>query len=412
MRIVVSGEGTRGDLYPLLALGEALREAGHSVSVCAPSNFEHEVTSRGFPFASSGLDIREYVGRHARDLTRGGLGMARAQRVYLDTLLKQGFEALHAATEGADLLIGGGVCLAGATIAAQRSIPYRYLAYCPPLLPSDEHTPVFLASRHRWPVWLNRLAWRWLIPLVFWPVVRAVNERRRAVGIAPERDAFRLTLGEAPVLLATDAELAPPPRDCRLEVRSIGALQTDVEGPLPEKLERFLDAGPPPVYFGFGSMPDEDPERTTRMLIAASERAGCRALISAGWAGLGESALPESVFALGPASHARLFPRVAAVVHHGGAGTTTTAARAGVPQVVVPHLLDQHYWAERVLQLGVAPPPLQRRRLGVGGLGDALRAVLDNEWIQRRAAELGERLRRGDPLSPEQRSTLVERVLA
>jgi vancomycin aglycone glucosyltransferase len=44
---------------------------------------------------------------------------------------------------------------------------------------------------------------------------------------------------------------------------------------------------------------------------------------------------------------------VAAVVHHGGAGTTTTAARAGAPQVVVPQIADQPYWAGRVAELGI-----------------------------------------------------------
>jgi vancomycin aglycone glucosyltransferase len=44
---------------------------------------------------------------------------------------------------------------------------------------------------------------------------------------------------------------------------------------------------------------------------------------------------------------------VAAVVHHGGAGTTTTAARAGAPQVVVPQIVDQPYWAGRVAALGI-----------------------------------------------------------
>ncbi|HVF18402.1 MAG TPA: nucleotide disphospho-sugar-binding domain-containing protein, partial [Steroidobacteraceae bacterium] len=39
--------------------------------------------------------------------------------------------------------------------------------------------------------------------------------------------------------------------------------------------------------------------------------------------------------------------------HHGGAGTTTTAARAGTPQVVVPQIADQPYWASRVWDLGI-----------------------------------------------------------
>ena len=40
-------------------------------------------------------------------------------------------------------------------------------------------------------------------------------------------------------------------------------------------------------------------------------------------------------------------------MHHGGAGTTTTAARAGAPQVVVPRIVDQPYWAGRVADLGI-----------------------------------------------------------
>jgi vancomycin aglycone glucosyltransferase len=167
--------------------------------------------------------------------------------------------------------------------------------------------------------------------------------------------------------------------------------------PLPEKLEQFLAAGPAPVYFGFGSMPDHDPRATTELLLAVAERVGCRALISRGWAELGEAALPEHVMAVGDVSHARLFPRTAAVVHHGGAGTTHSAARAGVPQIVVPHLLDQFYFARRVHELGVATPAIARRKLTVSRLAERVSALLDHELLAERAAELGRRLAALDP---------------
>ena len=54
-----------------------------------------------------------------------------------------------------------------------------------------------------------------------------------------------------------------------------------------------------------------------------------------------------------PFNQQALFGRVAAVVHHGGAGTTTTVARAGAPQVVVPQMADQPYFAGRVADLGI-----------------------------------------------------------
>ena len=120
-------------------------------------------------------------------------------------------------------------------------------------------------------------------------------------------------------------------------------------------------------------------------------------MISRGWAGLAGDSLPENVFAVGGVSHAPLFPRVALVVHHGGAGTTTTAARAGVPQVVVPHVLDQFYWARRVSLLGLGPPPLPRSRLCAEGLAATLASTLDNDVLAERARALGARLREVPP---------------
>jgi len=42
-------------------------------------------------------------------------------------------------------------------------------------------------------------------------------------------------------------------------------------------------------------------------------------------------------------------------MHHGGSGTTHSVARAGKPQVVMPLIIDQPYWAYRVQQLGIGP---------------------------------------------------------
>ena len=82
-------------------------------------------------------------------------------------------------------------------------------------------------------------------------------------------------------------------------------------------VEEFLSAGSAPVYFGFGSMPDQNPTRTTLRLLRAVEIAGVRALIARGAAGLGSGDLPRGVLAVGATPHGKLFPRCAAVVHHG-----------------------------------------------------------------------------------------------
>jgi UDP:flavonoid glycosyltransferase YjiC (YdhE family) len=142
-------------------------------------------------------------------------------------------------------------------------------------------------------------------------------------------------------------------------------------------------------------MPAEDPEALTRTVVAAVEQAGVRAVLHRGWAGLGGTDLPDGIQLVGSVSHPRLFPRMAAVVHHGGAGTTANALRAGVPQVVVPHVLDQHWWAERVRRLGVGPPAPTMRRLDVDRLARAIRTAAQSAGLRDRAHETATQIDRG-----------------
>ena len=133
---------------------------------------------------------------------------------------------------------------------------------------------------------------------------------------------------------------------------------------------------------------------------------GCRAIISRGWARLGDGPLPHGVMAIGAVSHASLFPRLSAVVHHGGAGTTHTASRAGVPQIVVPHVLDQFYFARRVQTLGVAPPPIPRAKLNVARLAAVVRDTIENQQLGARAADLARELADLGPVSPQASAVL------
>lgn len=390
MRIALAVDGTRGDVHPMLALGELFRDAGHTVIVCGPPDAEPDCRERGFELRPMGVDVRQFLDQEADGIARGRLAFAMSGRRYFEATIRRQFERLPPATADVDRILGAGLCFAGASAAELHGVPYRMVAYCPVLLPSAEHPP-FIAPAWGTPRWLNRLLWRLLVPPLSALVGVRINQQRRALGLPPSRDLYRALLSQRPILAASSA-LAPLPRDCRIPVDTIPHLHLPAGDPLPEKLESFLAAGPAPVYIGFGSMTDPRPEQTTACILEAVERAGCRAIVSAGWAGLGTGPLPENVFRVGSVDHARLFPRVAAVVHHGGAGTTTTSARAGVPQIVVPHGVDQYYWAGRVQALGVAPPPLPRHRLDAAGLATALRATLDNELLRERAAELAERV--------------------
>jgi vancomycin aglycone glucosyltransferase len=400
MKIAIAAEGTRGDIYPMLALAKRFEARGDEVIFCAPPDFAQAADDRGLAFRPIGLDIREYLTSEAKALHGGGLALVKAAGELFQDNIRRQFAELHVAAAGCDGLVSAGTQMAASSIAESFGVPHRFIVYDPILLRSETHPPV-ICRRPDLPRWVNRMLWRLQGKLLHLAMGRTINRERAALGLAPTRDTYRLLLGNAPVLAAED-RIAPIPFDADA-IRCVGCLHPFDETPLPEKLETFLDAGPTPIYIGFGSMTDPDPDRSTAMLLEAIDRAGVRAIISEGWAGLGGVSLPSHVMVIGPVDHSSLFRRVAAVVHHGGAGTTTTAARAGAPQILGPHVLDQFHWAARIQRLGVGPGPLARRQLTAAGLAYHLRAVCENEWLAANAADLGEKLRRdlatrGDPL--------------
>ena len=405
MRVVVAAEGTRGDVYPMLALARSLLAAGHSVRLCTPPDFEAEAAATGAEFVSLRSEVRSFIRGSAAAIHGGAIAMMREMSRWGELSLANQFRVLPDAVAGSDFVIGAGTIIGGASAAERHGVPYRAVVYTPAVLPSADHTPCLwpLQLRSRW---LNRALWRVARGGLDLALRRELNRARASIGLAAVRDVYPHMLSTRP-LLAVDRSLAPAPRDCPVPVEQLRCLHPHAPGPLPAKLESFLAAGPPPVFFGFGSMPDPDPRATTRRLLAAIETLGCRAIVSEGWAGLGEGALPEGVITIGAIDHASLFPRVAAVVHHGGSGTTHTAARAGAPQLVVPHVLDQFYFARRVVELGIGLAAPRPARLDEAGLVARLGALLDNEWLASRARELADELRALGPLEPD-----LDRVLA
>jgi vancomycin aglycone glucosyltransferase len=178
----------------------------------------------------------------------------------------------------------------------------------------------------------------------------ALNSHRASLGLTPVDDVRAHVFSDDP-WLAADPALAPWPDPDDASVLQTGAWLWEDARPLLPELESFLDAGAPPVCFSFGSMRAQP--SLARIMVDAARALGRRAILSRGWADLSLEDAGPDVLTIGEVNVRALFPRVAAIVHHGGAGTTTAAALAGTPQVVVPQIYDQHYWAGRVQQLGI-----------------------------------------------------------
>ncbi|KAI7091795.1 UDP-Glycosyltransferase/glycogen phosphorylase, partial [Hortaea werneckii] len=159
------------------------------------------------------------------------------------------------------------------------------------------------------------------------------------------------------------------------------------------ELKAFLDAGPPPVYIGFGSIVLDDPNGMTQLLFEAVRQSGQRALVSKGWGGMGADELgkPDGVYMLGNVPHDWLFKQVSCVVHHGGAGTTAAGITAGRPTVVVPFFGDQPFWGSMVARAGAGPDPIPHKQLTAEKLADAIKFCLRPE-SQNSAHELANKI--------------------
>ena len=131
------------------------------------------------------------------------------------------------------------------------------------------------------------------------------------------------------------------------------------------------------MFVGFGSMSGAGTDRVERMIVEAVSATGRRCIVGAGWVGLGASALPPGWRVVRDAPHALLFPRTAVVVHHGGSGTTASALRAGVPQVLLPLILDQFHHAHRLPLAGIAPRPVPMEKITATELAGAIQAALE-----------------------------------
>ncbi|MFJ8959795.1 glycosyltransferase [Lentzea sp. NPDC102401] len=396
MRICIVAIDTRGGVQPYAALAGGLRRAGHEVRIVAPEDFTGWLTGMG-------LDAVPLTGR-MDDAARAAAGARFSggvvPRGMREQLVQQSL--LHARelldyAAGSDAVLGGvGGGVLGVDVAERLGVPFVH-AHLQPVGAVSSALPGVLTP---WiPGWTGAVGnlvgsaiTESALTLPFRAVSRAV--RTEVLGLPRRRSRPR----QAPLsLYGLSRHVVSAPATWNLT--GYWFLPEDRTWAPPVELERFLNAGEAPVCIGFGSMIGADPAATARLITEAVHQAGVRAVLLTGWGGMSDIATTDNVFVIDQAPHSWLFPRARAVVHHGGAGTTAAALRAGVPSVVVPHGVDQPFWAKRIADLGVGPRPLPRSTLSVHSLAAALHAAVTDDRMRTRAALLGERIRTEDGIT-------------
>jgi len=388
MRVLLAPHGSRGDVQPMLALAHALRDRGHEAVFSAPANFTAWLLAHGFAAEPNGIDVEMLLQEGAENLQS-----LRWQLRHLAAMVDTLFAALAPASAGADMIVSSGIQLAAPSIAEWRDVPCAYASFCPCALPSAEWPPPPV-NRHNLPRWLNRLLWTLGGPATSLALRGPINRGRTALGLRPVDDVLSHIAGDL-TIVAADRDLAPLPDDAPDRAVATDAwILHDDNVELDPRVDSFLHTDPAPVYVGFGSMVAPRVAELAAAAIEAVRAVGRPAIVAGGWAGLERYIAPGGdVLAADTLPHGRVLPRVAAAIHHGGAGTTTAVARAGVPQVLLPHILDQFFWARRVAELGLGPRAIPVDLVTADQLADRVETAVADPAIRARAAGMAPAIR-------------------
>jgi vancomycin aglycone glucosyltransferase len=349
MRVLLTTWGSRGDVEPVVGLAVRLRELGAEALVAAPPDDEFVALMDrvGVPLVPLGPTVRSVVAGERPPTHADAFRLA-------PELVAARFETLGKAAEGCDALLATGLIPVGArSVAEKLGIPYVFACFHTIGMPSPYLPPVARPGKPSSAAETdNKVLWEQDAQRVYELYGNAENTHRAAIGLPPVDNVRDYAFTDRP-WLAADPILCPWQGLLSLDLLQTGPWILPDDRPLPDEVEAFLDAGEPPVYVGFGSMAMLGSTGLARDVIEAVRAHGLRVILGRGWAGLAGIDDRDDCLVVGEINHQALFRRVAAVVHHGGAGTTTTTTLAGAPQVVVPQIVDQPFWARRVAELGI-----------------------------------------------------------
>jgi UDP:flavonoid glycosyltransferase YjiC (YdhE family) len=402
-RIVLATFGSLGDLHPYIALAIGLNARGHEAVLATSATYREKIEALGIRFHAVRPEIpmdREVL-LPLFDARRGPEHLVRGMMM---TALRDSYEDTLATSEGADLLVAHPLTFAVRLVAEKQQLPWATTVLAP-LAFFSVHDPPVLAPAP----FLSKL--RFLGPAFYRPLFRLMtstvrgwtrpwHELRRELGLpSVHEDPMFLESASPALILALYSEvLGARQPDWPPQTVTTGFAFYDRDGAegLPSVLERFLEAGEPPIVFTLGSSAVLDAGEFYEHSARAAHELGRRAVLLVG-RDLDNvpAALPPGVAAFDYAPYSELFPRAAAIVHSGGIGTTAQALRSGRPMLVVPFAFDQPDNAERVRRIG-AGLTLARRRYDTKSAVRALAQLLGEPSFATSAAAAAQRIRRED----------------
>jgi UDP:flavonoid glycosyltransferase YjiC (YdhE family) len=406
-RIVISTFGSFGDIHPYVAIALELKARGHVPVIATSEVYREKMEALGLEFhpvrpVMPSYDQPDEIGKLIEEVMEASDGSEKVMNLLLP-YLREIYDDLNAAAEGADLILTHPLPLVGPIVAQMRKLPWVSSVLAPISLFSAHDPPVL----PQLPGLYHLLKLHPAIARAFFRLALSKLEKMMAP-VYQLRAELGLARGEQPlmagqhsprcVLALFSKVMATPQPDWPNHTVVTGFPLYDRrdffgETGVPPGLIQFLDEGEPPIVFTLGSSAFWVARDFYRDSIEVAGALGRRALLLIGHArNLPAESLPAGVAAFEYAPYSEVLPRACAIVHQGGVGTTGQGLRSGRPVLILPHAHDQFDNGARVARLGCGRV-LPRPRYSVKTATKELKTLLGNPRYAERAAEIPEIMR-------------------
>jgi vancomycin aglycone glucosyltransferase len=385
MKIVFFVYGSRGDVQPMLALATALKEKGHNILFIANPENEELVKSYDCNFVPFGPNVKEQIKENAR-LKRSPFKASSSAMKEFKGYIEDQMNLLPDIIKGSDLILNAGLGMGVATAADIANVRYRFIIFYPMLLGAGTEGPFFSRFKEKAGVFMANVLLR-----------SSINKIRAKEGVKPIEDVSKSYAGKH-VIVAVEPSLNQVKKGVTATYTQTGYMFLPSKIGLPGIAEKFIAAGTPPVFIGFGSNPIYYPQELSQMFERISKETGQRLIVSRGWSELVPGNSSGEVLYVDEMPYELLFPKMAAVIHHGGTGTMAYAARAGVPQAGFPYMADQFSNRDQIAKLGIGPKTCDFLKMTGKDISAAITECVTNDMYRNNSAEISQKIKKTDGL--------------
>ncbi|MEM6396028.1 MAG: glycosyltransferase [Bacteroidota bacterium] len=408
MKILLMSIGTRGDMEPLLAIGDVLTQAGHELRCVMPAQFEELVADTELEFRPLDRRFLELLDTQAGQAIMGQKGGAWSRMRQYFSLARQSIkmqkqliaEQRNYLTEfQPDRVLYHPKALYGRMFGMAN--PGKAIAISPIanwLHPVDEY-PHVAFNRNFGKKWNRRTyqAVNWVTAKMTARMGKDFSQDLNGHAFTG-RSVLKYMKNQEQVFYMVSNVLFPRPEYWPERAHVMGYLErkkTNNWSPRKE-LSDFLKKyeNQKILFFTFGSMVNSDPIGKTQAIIEATRRLETPAIINTFSGGLVKpEKMPDHIFVVDRIPYDWIFPKVYAVIHHGGSGTTHTTLKHGCASLVCPHIIDQFFWDKRCVDLGVGPKGIPIKKVNEDTLFVALKKVLDNSKYKESAEQVAQKMK-------------------